>query len=428
MSDVRDVTVTPVGVKSLRAVAAFVVSRFLLVLIPLGLAPYFTDGFVFLPDVQLYGRWANDIALSGQLPVGDQMWQYPPAAAAIFLMTVMTSLSPVVVFVVLALCADIAVFALLLRRARRGMSFAGPWTWIIAGLCVGPTLLTRFDIFPTLFAVGGLLLLARPVRAGAMIAIGALLKVWPAFLIVAVPPKALGRFTAGLVATGAAGLVTCLLVWDGALAFLEQQGARGIQVESVAALPYVVAGFVQGNIPTEFRYGAVEVLGSGTEIMGLAMTVIGFAMMGVIGYWRWRGQLPTVAPADIALVVILISIATSRVFSPQYMIWVAGIAAVVMLNRQTVMRPVVFLALSCAVLGQLVYPVTYRLLLEAQLVGVGFQVARIALLLAALAWGWKTLATARRTHLDSVAQSADEESVEVLEPTGRLTTVGGTRG
>jgi hypothetical protein len=48
----------------------------------------------------------------------------------------------------------------------------------IGAVIIGPIFLTRFDVIPTSLAVLGLLLLARPLASGALLGIGAAIKVW----------------------------------------------------------------------------------------------------------------------------------------------------------------------------------------------------------------------------------------------------------
>lgn len=367
-------------------IASYVLSRLVLFLIPLGLFIY-PGGTLLGTDIHLYWTWA-EVLLSGHYPIADPMWQYPPLAGFVFVLGTKAVIDPMLSFMILALAVDATIFTLLYRRARSTDSLAGPWTYVLAGLAVGPVLLTRFDLFPTLFAVAALLTLSKPVRSGALLAVGALLKVWPAFLIVAYRRRALPRAVAGFAAVAVVATMWLVSWGPNAGSFLSEQGQRGIQIESVGAAPFVLANFFGYDLETVFRYGSLEIDASGAGLIGSVLTLAGFVAIGYLAYRRLRGRLENVQGADIALVIVLVSISTSRVFSPQYMIWVAGIAAVCMLSRETLMKPIVYLTIAVSVLGQLVYPANYGSMMEGSFWGVSWQLARIGLLVLATVWAY----------------------------------------
>lgn len=400
------------------AVVTYVVSRLLLFLIPLGLFVY-PGGTLLTDDVHLYWTW-SEVVLSGHYPIADPMWQYPPLAGFVFALGAHITSNPTVGFMMLALLADAIIFGWLLMRGRKTGILAGAWTYAIAGLAIGPVLLTRFDVFPTLFAVAGLMMLNRPIRSGVMLSIGALMKVWPAFLLVAHPRKALPKAIAGFAAV--AVVVTMALVSWGpnAGSFLAEQGQRGLQIESVGGMPYVLANFFGYDLTTMFRYGSLEINAAGAGAIASLVAISGFVLLGWLGYARLRGRLERVPAGDIALAVVLISIATSRVFSPQYMVWVAGIAAFTMLDRRTRMRPVMWLVLGTAIFGQLVYPVYYGSMIDGTWQGVFCQVARITLLVAATLWATVNVLRPDKYAPVPVTDDADVSEVGVAQPDSAL--------
>ncbi len=368
---------------------AFVATRIWLLLIPFGVIPYL-GGALVINDVTLYTQWA-EILQEGRFPVGDQMWQYPPLVGPVLALGALLPPSPTVGLVLLLLAADLAVFVLLLRAAGHGGRPEGVWAWITAGMLIGPVWLTRFDLLPALFAVLGLLALSRPVRAGIWFGIGALLKVWPVLLVVAVPRKSWLRAGAGFAATVAALMVTLVLTMDGATSFATEQRARGLQLESVPAWLFLVGHHLGWPRRFEYRYGAMEVMAQGTQGVAVAVTVIGLVALAAVALLRLAGRLDHAVPADIALVLVLISMVTSRVLSPQYFVWVAAVAAVCLLSPQTAMRPVVVLLMPVAALGQVLYPMHYNWLLSDQWNGLALQTVRVLLLIAATGWGLRRL-------------------------------------
>ncbi|NQU35963.1 MAG: DUF2029 domain-containing protein [Actinobacteria bacterium] len=365
-------------------ITSYVVTRALLILIPLGLM-FYPGGVLIGNDTHLYWTW-SEVILSGHYPVADPMWQYPPLAGFVFVIGAHLASDPSLGFIILALFADLAIFGWLLARARKTISLLSPWAYVIGAAAVGPVFLTRFDIFPTLFAVAALLLLNRPVRAGFMLGVGALMKVWPGFLLVSFPRKKLPAALAGFLAIAISGSVLLASWGPGSGTFLAEQGERGLQIESVGGAPYVLANAFGYDMTTIFRYGSLEIDATGAGMVATIVALSGFIAMGVIGFARLRGRLEHVAGADVALAIVLISIASSRVFSPQYMVWVVGVAAVCLLDPKTRMRPIIWLCLPAAIFGQLIYPFFYGSMMEGGIWGVMFQLLRIGFLLAATIW------------------------------------------
>lgn len=363
-------------------IVAWVITRAIGVMQLAGWVPY-PEGPLMMSDVRLYSVWS--ILLSEQqFPVGDDMWQYPPGAGLIFAGARFAGPNPVIGFVVLALIADLLILIAVLISAvkgRRGM--LAPWVWVGAAVAIGPIMFARFDVFPTLFAVLVLLLVSRPVAAGVAAGIGVLVKVWPGLMLIALPRR---KLPAGVVAT----LVTFVAGWwlvgqwaTGAVSFLGEQGGRGLQVESVGALPYVIANLFTHDLSFVFRFGSMEIDMLGSREAGLALTLLGLALIALLALLRLLGRLENVPPADVAMAALLISIATSRVFSPQYTVWIAGVAAVMLLNPATKLRKAVWMLAIMALITQVIYPWGYGSLMDGDALSGVLQIARIALLLAA---------------------------------------------
>ena len=360
-------------------VVAWVLSRILLVCWTTGTLPY-PDGPLVINDVKLYAEWSN-LLVTGRFPIGDDMWQYPPGAGVIFALAALLGSNPVAAFIGIALACDLAIAVILIvSGGRRQAGLGAAWAWVIGGLLVGPVLVARFDVVPTLAAVGALVLVARPVWSGAASAAGALLKVWPALMLIALPRRSLPRGIIGFVVSGALILVGITLWATGGVSFLGEQRARGLQVESVGAWPFMLANAFAGEVPTEFRYGSMELDVPITVPLGLAITLFGFAVLAAFGIARLLGRLERLAPADVALAALLVSLITSRVLSPQYAVWVAGVAAVTFLDRDSRMRTVVWLLVPSVLVTQAIYPFGYGSFLEGVWWAVALQSVRIVLL------------------------------------------------
>src|ERR1700722_16990878 len=94
-----------------RVVLCWFGTRLLLMLWATTALPWFSHGSV-LGDVTIYRGWAK-VLETGTYPVHDTQWQYPPAAALVFLVPqVFTHLgvSYIIAFFFFALLADLVIF------------------------------------------------------------------------------------------------------------------------------------------------------------------------------------------------------------------------------------------------------------------------------------------------------------------------------
>ncbi len=353
-----------------------------------GVIIYPGSEFLF-SDVRLYDWWAGNIA-DLHFPINDPMWQYPPLAAVVFLAGYLIA-GNTVGFVFLATIADLAIFALLTQRGRQQANSKPATIWVIAPLVMGPIILGRFDVFVTLAAVVALLYVGQARRFGIAIAVGALLKVWPLLLLLATPKGSAVRVIAWFTATFALGSLLLSLWWDDSFSFIGGQRSRGLQIESVGALPYQIWNAGPSTVTSAFQFGAIEVVASGTQVVSLVITLIGLSLLGVLFYWKVSGRLHEANPADVALLAILVSIVTSRVLSPQYMVWVFGLLAVCAFSPQVNFRKIATLIFLSAGIGQIIYPWWYINLQQGGVLAVGAHTIRILTLIWATALIWKNI-------------------------------------
>jgi hypothetical protein len=155
-------------------------------------------------------------------------------------------------------------------------------------------------------------------------------------------------------------------------------------VESVGALPYEVFTLLGGEVEFGLKYGSIQVLMDGAETVGLVLTAIGLALFALIAWWRLSGRLEDVPPGDVALTVMLVSVATSRVYSPQFNVWLIGISAVMLLDPRSRQRRAAALVVVASVLTQVVYPWSATQLVTGDPLTVIVQGLRVAGILAAM--------------------------------------------
>ncbi|MFF8530395.1 glycosyltransferase 87 family protein [Streptomyces sp. SAS_267] len=311
----------------------------------------------------LYFHWYGVLS-RGAFPAGDRLWQYPPGAGPVLLAPgLLPWLTYFTAFVACTLAAD-AVIAVALTRAgmRSGRSARGAWLWVLGLPLLLHIPLARYDVQVTAFAVVSLLALARRPRvSGAFAAMGALVKVWPALALIGTPRGRTTRevWTSAAV-TAAALLAVLAAAFSGSFDFLRQQSGRGVQIESLGGTVLGFARHAGWPGAARYQYGAMEFVGPYTGAVAacsLALTVGAFALVLL---WRVRARCWTTAtPYDAALTAVLLFTVTSRVISPQYMVWLLGLAAVCLTSRHTTQRPVAALIVAATAVSSVVYPMLY---------------------------------------------------------------------
>ena len=341
-----------------------------------------------LNDLDIYLSWVPGLR-AGDFPAADPTWQYPPGIGPFFVVAGSLGVDFRWGFTVTILAVDAALMALLLvARARRtSASMRGPWLWAVAGVVVGPIMVTRFDVVPTALAVLAVLLVARPLLSGAAAALGAATKVWPAFMLIVLPRRSLPRGILGFAVTGAVLVVTALALGRDALSFLSNQQSRGLQVESVGALPYTVWSLLGNDVAFRYQYGSIQVDMAGAETVGLLVTGVGVVVLGGLLGAGLAGRLEATAPGDVALAVMLVSVATSRVYSPQFNVWLVGLAAVALLDSRARLRTTVAIVSVVSLLTQIVYPWSATQLVTGDAFTITVQALRIIGLLVAATLG-----------------------------------------
>lgn len=364
----------------------------------------------------IYHSWFR-VLQTGTFPMDDVTWQYPPGAALVILAPGLLPWSYLTSFFVLCGVFDTLAIGMLLRSGlRRGRSLAGAWIWVIGVPLLGPTVYCRYDILVTAMAVTGLLVvLRRPVLGGILLGVGGLMKLWP-LLGLAGTPRGRRTRRSWTAAVGAVATLSFLLAagMNGAFQFLTFQADRGIEVESLGALPMHFAklfGAWHGSVT--MNYGSVEFLGPWVPVISkLAMgaTVAGFAWLL---YWRLRARRWQPSTTyDAALATLLIFTVTSRVISPQYMVWLVGLAAVCLTVRGTSQRPVAVMILVATVLTTLEFPMNFGQVVNSMPWGVTILASRNLTLLAA------TILSCRRLwrSTQGPAPVAVEQTEEPAEP------------
>jgi len=252
--------------------------------------------------------------------------------------------------------------------------------WLVFVFLIGPLCYVRFDLLPAVLA-GGAMLAARtrPWVTGALTGLGAAIKLWPALLIAAFLAHRPDRKAAGLAFVGVGfGLALLSLLlggWSRLLSPLTWQSDRGLQIESVWASPVMIA---RAFNPTAWvvetsPYQAYEVFGPGVPaalVASTVATVVGLAVIALLSGRAFATREPSpVAIGLLILATVAIMTITNKTLSPQYVLWLGGPMAALLLLRcgagpdAAVISRLAWQLVALALLTQLVYPVFYRGLL-----------------------------------------------------------------
>ncbi len=355
-----------------------------LVLLLFALKVFVFPGADVTTDVSVIYQGWYEVLRHGTFPLDDVTWQYPPAAALAILSPVLLPfLDYPTAFFVLACLADLVVLCLLLYAGLRpGRTLRGASVWVLGVPLLGPTVYSRYDLMVTAVAVAALLAGARHPRImGALAGFGAMVKVWPALLLVgAVRRRA---WASAAVTAGAVGALFAVAM-PGAFAFLTFQRDRGTEVESLGALVFHIARHFGWHGEVLLNYGSIEFLGPDVQAVSTAALLLTALAFGWLLLWRLSAvRFRSHTLADAAFTAVLMFTVTSRVISPQYMVWLVGLAAVCLCFRASRMALPAVLLLLATFVTVLEFPVGFSHVVVSDWYGITLLVLRNGLLLAA---------------------------------------------
>jgi hypothetical protein len=333
-------------------------------------------------DVTLqYRTWVQD-ALAGDIVGVSRPWVYPllalvPMLAAMVLGPQLYGIG----WLLVVLLTDAIVLSFLLARSGpsariSGLRIAAAWWWLVFLLLLGPVALGRIDVTTVAIVIIALLLAQRkPVIAGALLAVGVWIKVWPAVLLAAAV-VALRRRLRTVLAFGVTAVVIGLAVLAlgsglNSLGFVSQQSSRGLQIEApISTLWMWTALFDPSQARVEYipSINTFQVLGAGVDGASAVMTpllVLASAAVLVVGAVVVRSGARAVhVLAPLSLAIVLGLLVFNKVGSPQFVLWLAAPIVLGVATRGREFRTFAVLGLVIAALTQLIYPFGYDALLR----------------------------------------------------------------
>jgi hypothetical protein len=329
-------------------------------------------------DTPVYQRYGNEIA-HGHVPYRDFDLEYPPGALPMFALPGLVShgghdqdVRPGfrrAFETLMWMCGALALIAMALTLRVIGGALWSPLLFAaLAPLALGTVILSRFDLWPAMLAVGGItaLVYARFRLGHALLGLGAAAKFYPGVLLplaVAYTWKTRGRREAlACLALAVAVFVLVFLPFvalapGGVWRSVSVQLHRPLQVESLAAAFLLVSHNVFGfSLAGETSHGSQNVAGGAAHVLGVLTTLL---QAGVL-LWIWwsfaRGSASSRVLVRSSAAAVCAFVAFGKVLSPQFLIWLIPVVPLVRGRRGLWASA---LLLAALVLTQVWFPFRY---------------------------------------------------------------------
>jgi hypothetical protein len=344
-------------------------------------------------DLYVYRTYA-DLLVGGQLPYLDFGFEYPPLAALPLGLAGLPGTdeaSYAVSFAVLmAGCALVGQQLAARLAGGRREAVVVAWLLALSPIVIGASVRTHFDALPVALALGGLLALARerPHLGFALLGLGTMTKLFPGLLAVIALVWLLGRGERAVALRGGAIFVAIVLAvslpfaGSGYVESFTFHLDRPVQIESTPATVLFALGGsdVTGtNLrPDRFKSNGLDG-GRADAVERLFAVLLVAALAGIVALAARAGDARRLVLCGFAALLAFVTL--GKVFSPQYVIWLAPFAALAWVWG----RPAVALLVGAAiVLTHVEFPSRYFDLINEQHAVIWIVAARNVLLLAAL--------------------------------------------
>ncbi len=344
-------------------------------------------------DLFVYRSYA-DLLVDGRLPYLDFAFEYPPLAALPLGLAGLPGTSEgtyEVSFAVLMLgCALVGqrLAARLAGSEREAIVVA--WLLALSPVVIGASVRTHFDLMPVAITAGALLALSRGrTNLGfLLLGLGTMTKLFPGLLALAAVVWLLGRGERARALRGAAIFTAVVLAislpfaGSGYVESFTFHLDRPVQIESSAATVLFALGGseVTGtNLrPDRFKSNGLDGGAAGTVELVFAIVLV-LALAALIALAARRPDPRQLVLCGFATLLAFVTL--GKVFSPQYVIWLAPFAALAWVWGQ---RTAALLVGAAIVLTHVEFPSRYFDLINEQRDVILIVAARNALLLVAL--------------------------------------------
>lgn len=229
----------------------------------------------------------------------------------------------------------ILVVILLYFAIKRYTSWKNAMLFMASMVIAGwSTAASRFDLFPAALTLGVLILANRGrwVWAYVLLMMGILLKFYPVLLL---PPLFIAEqksysyqwnawprwkaFAIGLVVFAGIGLTSLAISIAGTLGSLQYFKSRPLEIESFPGALVWLAHYVGYPYRYQYSFVSMNVISSISDTIGTLSTATLIIGLLSIFWLQWRGKLDV---GTTCLVVMALVLGTSKIVSPQYIMWI----------------------------------------------------------------------------------------------------------
>ncbi len=374
-------------------------------------------------DLYVYQQYAV-LLHDGQRPYLDFAFEYPPLAAIpLWLAGVFGRDAASIEWtfgVLMALClAGGQQLAVRLAGARARERLTVAWLLVLTPVLIGASVRTHFDPLPIAIALAGLLALARERRdlGFVLLGVGTMTKLFPGLLAVVALAWLCGRrewraaVRGGAIFAAVVVAISLPLSGAGYVDSFRFHLDRPVQIESTAASVLFVLGGsdVTGtNLrPDRFKSNGLDG-GHADAVERLFALLLVAALAAIVLLAARRPEVPHLVLSGFAALLAFVTL--GKVFSPQYVIWLAPFAALAWVWGR---RAVAVLVAAAIVLTHLEFPSRYFGLINEKTDVIAIVAARNALLLIALG---VLVADLARSRLHGVADGASGHAAPRCRP------------
>jgi hypothetical protein len=300
---------------------------------------------VNLGDTRHYRQIAGRI-LDGSIPYHDFFVEYPPGALPIFLLPKIGTSSAAGYAIFFRSAAALVTLITLVVVARTVEALGADLLRMVAAAVfvgispafLGAVSLARYDVWAAALTSVALLLLIRghSRTSALLLGIGAATKVYPVLLIPLLlidVGRRLGR-GAAIRCAAVAACAFALIVGPftpsgvGGVGFsFKEQLTRVLEIESLGGAVLLVAHKLGAYHPTIYAGLSYELIGHLPDAAGALMTILLVAGL-VAAYWAyWRSERTANDLVLAVAAVVAVTVAFDKVLSPQYLVWLVPVVA-----------------------------------------------------------------------------------------------------
>ncbi|HTU85230.1 MAG TPA: glycosyltransferase 87 family protein [Solirubrobacteraceae bacterium] len=328
-------------------------------------------------DTREYAKYANYIVGRGLFPYRDFSVEYPPLSLPIFILPRLLAGDSfsgyMTVFeLMMAVCgviaAGLSALVLSAQRVSNRQLACGVALIALSPVLLGAVVLSRYDLFPTMLTIAALaaLYFDRKWSAFVLLGLGTAAKAYPIVIL----PLALmyvwrreGRRTAlwGL-AVFAAVVLVCFLPFaiiapKGLWWAIHGQENRPLQLESVGAALFLAAHQLIGlHLSYYFTHSSDNLDGHVPMAFAGVMSILQLLSLVVVWLLYARGPATRTRLLASSAAAVCAFIVFDRVLSPQYLIWLAPMVAVIRGRRGLAAVALLACAMS---MTQIYYPLHF---------------------------------------------------------------------